>query len=51
MALYLKPSVFCSQNANMQVHAFLRVQFWCLSAYIVENPEILITDNHQAFNN
>ena len=51
MAIYLKPSAFCSQNANMQVHALLKVQVWCLSAYIVENPEILITINHQAFNN
>lgn len=51
MEIYLKPSAFCSQNTYMQVYAFLKVQVQCLSAYIVENPEILITDNHQTFNN
>ena len=51
MAIYLKPSAFCSQNDYMQVYAFLKPQVWCRSAYIVENPEILITDNHQTFNN
>ena len=49
MAIYLKSSAFCSQNTYMQVYAFLKPQVWCLSAYIVENPEIVITDNHQTF--